>query len=127
MPVTRLTVNFEIGGKREALADDFQSLLVRILGIREEDRLVLLDEKKEGFFQPADTEGRYALVEIRLFAGRTLATKRKLYRAIVRLFAGWGVPEQNVRIVLHEVPMENWGIRGGQAACDVDPGYRVEV
>lgn len=30
-------------------------------------------------------------------------------------------------IVLHEVPSENWGIRGGQAACDVSLGFKIDV
>jgi hypothetical protein len=29
--------------------------------------------------------------------------------------------------MLHESPKENWGIRGGQAASDVDLGFKVEV
>jgi hypothetical protein len=38
-----------------------------------------------------------------------------------------GIPRDHVMIVLHEVPRENWGIRGGQAACDVDLGFKVGV
>ena len=30
-------------------------------------------------------------------------------------------------ITLRESPTENWGIRGGQAACDVDLGFNVKV
>jgi hypothetical protein len=30
-------------------------------------------------------------------------------------------------ITLHELPRENWGIRGGQAATDVDLGFKVDV
>jgi hypothetical protein len=29
--------------------------------------------------------------------------------------------------VLHEVPLENWGIRGGTPASDVDLGFEVGV
>jgi hypothetical protein len=29
--------------------------------------------------------------------------------------------------MLREIPKENWGIRGGQAACDVELGFKVEV
>jgi hypothetical protein len=32
-----------------------------------------------------------------------------------------------VSITLKEIPTENWGIRGGQAACDVDLGFDVHV
>jgi len=29
--------------------------------------------------------------------------------------------------MLREITAENWGIRGGQAACDVDLGFKVDV
>lgn len=38
-----------------------------------------------------------------------------------------GVPRDHVTVTLHESPTENWGIRGGQAACDVDLGFVVDV
>ena len=39
----------------------------------------------------------------------------------------FGVPAQDVKVALIDVPRENWGIRGGQAACDVDLGFEVAV
>jgi hypothetical protein len=33
----------------------------------------------------------------------------------------------HVSVSLRESPTENWGIRGGQAACDVDLGFNVKV
>jgi len=38
-----------------------------------------------------------------------------------------GIPKEEVMILLREHPVENWGIRGGQAACDVDVGFKVNV
>ena len=38
-----------------------------------------------------------------------------------------GTPAGDVSVVLLEPPMENWGIRGGKAASDVDLGYRLDV
>jgi len=38
-----------------------------------------------------------------------------------------GVPAQDILVVLHEPPMENWAIRGGKPANEVDIGYRVDV
>jgi hypothetical protein len=32
-----------------------------------------------------------------------------------------------VKILLREISPENWGIRGGQAGCDVDLGFDIEV
>lgn len=69
----------------------------------------------------------YTLVSIDAFAGRSLDAKRRLYRAIVDRLAPCGIPRDHVKILLREIPVENWGVRGGQAACDVELGFRVEV
>jgi phenylpyruvate tautomerase PptA (4-oxalocrotonate tautomerase family) len=62
-----------------------------------------------------------------MFAGRTLAAKRGLYRAVVSNLGRLGIPPSDVLIVLHEVALENWGIRGGTPASDVDLGFEVGV
>ena len=61
------------------------------------------------------------------FAGRSLDAKRNLYKAIVRNLEPFGIPKDHVKILLREVSKENWGIRGGQAGCDVDLGFTIEV
>jgi len=68
------------------------------------------------------------LVTIDCFAGRSVQAKRNLFREIVdRLDAAVGIPGDHVLILLRETAAENWGIRGGQAACDVDLGFDVHV
>lgn len=69
----------------------------------------------------------FTLISIDAFAGRTLDTKRALYRGIVEALEPLGIPRDHVKILLRELPRENWGIRGGLAGCDVDLGYKIEV
>ncbi|HSN14686.1 MAG TPA: tautomerase family protein [Anaeromyxobacteraceae bacterium] len=112
--------------QKKAILDGVHTALVEAFRIPEHDRFQLLHEHAaEGF------EARYGeetvLVEATVFPGRTLDAKRKLYQAIARNLEGAGVPRDRVLIVLHEPPMENWGIRGGQAACDVQLGFKVDV
>lgn len=38
-----------------------------------------------------------------------------------------GIEGNDIMIVLHEVPLENWGIRGGKPASEVDLGFKVDV
>jgi phenylpyruvate tautomerase PptA (4-oxalocrotonate tautomerase family) len=70
---------------------------------------------------------RYTQITIDAFAGRSLDAKRGLYRAIVDRLQALDIPADHVTILLREAPRENWGIRGGQAACDVDLGFSLEV
>lgn len=69
----------------------------------------------------------FTYISIDAFPGRSLDAKRALYRAIVARLETCGIPRDHVEIVLRDVQRENWGIRGGQAACDVDLGFRIEV
>lgn len=69
----------------------------------------------------------YTHISIDCIVGRSLATKRRLYRSIVENLEAFGIPNDHVKILLRENSKENWGIRGGQAACDVELGYAIEV
>jgi phenylpyruvate tautomerase PptA (4-oxalocrotonate tautomerase family) len=70
---------------------------------------------------------RYTLVEVTMFAGRSIDTKRRLYRAIVAGLAALDTPENDILIVLHEPPMHNWGVNGGVPATEVDVGFKVDI
>jgi len=69
----------------------------------------------------------FTLIEIDGFLGRSLDAKRSLYAKIVDNLSKLDIPKDHVIIVLREVPTENWGIRGGVAACDVDLGFKINV
>ncbi len=66
-------------------------------------------------------------ITIDAFTGRSLEAKRHLYKAMVNNLEPFGIPKDHVAIVLHEIAKENWGIRGGQAGCDIDLGFNVAV
>jgi phenylpyruvate tautomerase PptA (4-oxalocrotonate tautomerase family) len=98
------------------------------LGVPEMDRQIRYVEHRPEHFQvpPGKTEN-YTLVEIALFAGRSPEAKRALYQAIVRNLGDAGIGPDDIFIVLHDVPVENWGIRGGMPASEVDLGFRIDV
>lgn len=70
---------------------------------------------------------RATVVTVTAFAGRSLDAKRRLYAAIVERLAPLGIPRDHVKIILVEVPRENWGLRGGQPGSEIDLGFDVEV
>ena len=61
-----------------------------------------------------------------MFRGRTKETKRALYKSLVDVLEKHGIGKNNVRIVIYDVPKENWGIRGGQMASEVELGFETE-
>jgi phenylpyruvate tautomerase PptA (4-oxalocrotonate tautomerase family) len=129
MPNTRIEiVEGWLGSRKAAFIEAVHQALVAALRIPEHDRtLRLIEHPRENVSLPPGKSERYTLIEITLFAGRSLAAKRQLYRALVQNLEAFGVPAQDVKVALIDVPRENWGIRGGQAACDVDLGFEVAV
>ena len=113
-----------------ALIEAVHAALREAFKIRPTDRNVRLVAHEPHRFAcpPALTQPElYTHVSIDAFAGRSLDAKRALYRALVANLGRLGVPADHVKILLRELPSENWGIRGGQAACDVDLGFKVDV
>jgi len=129
MPVIRVEIREGWSpAERAGLLDAIHAAAVEALRIPDEDRTQILTEHPaEAFEIPPGKGDRFTLVEITMFAGRSLDAKRRLYRAVVTNLGRLGIPPSDVLIVLHEVPLESWGIRGGTPASDVDLGFEVGV
>ena len=113
-----------------AIIDAVHNALVSAFEIPPGDKHVRLISHEPHRFAPSPTLAQpelYTFVAIDCFAGRTVQAKRNLYREIVDRLSVLGIPPDHVTIVLRESAVENWGIRGGQAACDVELGFNVNV
>lgn len=76
---------------------------------------------------PADRSERYLLLEVLMFSGRTLETRKALVRALMDdLARELGLAPADVEVTIIESPRENWGIRG-QHGDELALPYRVEV
>jgi len=117
-------------GEKRGMVDAVRTALSEALRAPPEDPLVRLSEYPRGQFSlpyPDRHSDRYTLVEVTMFKGRSLETKRRLYDAIVCELACFDVPAEDVLIVLHEPAMENWGVNGGTPASEVDVGFEVDI
>jgi len=127
MPIVHLHVRRgRDAAGRKALLDGVHAALVEAFRIPEHDRNQVLHEHEPDHLEARRGPG-FTLVEITAFPGRSPAAKRALYAALVRNLAAAGVAPEDVLVVLHEPPLESWGIRGGKSAADVDLGFKVEV
>jgi hypothetical protein len=70
---------------------------------------------------------QFTHIEITMFKGRSLDVKRALYRAIVNNLEPFGVPPNDVKIILSELSTSYVGMRGGRAASDLDLGYEIVI
>ena len=131
MPSTTIDVRRQYSEAQvHAIIDAVHAALVEAFLIPAHDKNVRLVVHPPHFFAcppTAQHPDRYTHVTIDAFAGRSLDAKRKLYRAIVDHLAPLGIPPDHVLILHREHPAENWGIRGGQAASDVELGFKVDV
>jgi phenylpyruvate tautomerase PptA (4-oxalocrotonate tautomerase family) len=117
-------------GEKKSLVEAVRAALSEALWAPHDDPTVRLAEyPREQFLLPYPDRhsDRYSLVEVTMFAGRSLDTRRRLYGAIVQRLATLGVPSNDVLIVLHEPPRENWGVDGGMPASEVDVGFKVDI
>jgi phenylpyruvate tautomerase PptA (4-oxalocrotonate tautomerase family) len=113
--------------EKKAILDGVHAALVEAFRIPEHDRNQFVHEYAPDDFDARHGPGAISL-ELTVFPARTPDAKRRLYQAIVRnLERAAGVDPTRTLIVLHEPPLENWGIRGGQAATDVQLGFALDV
>lgn len=131
MPSILIEVRKQYTPEQEtALMEAVHAALREAFKILPHDRNVrLIVHEPHRFACPPDREKPecYTHISIDAFAGRSLDAKRDLYKAIVNNLAVFGIPKSHVKILLREIIAENWGIRGGQAGCDVELGYKVDV
>jgi phenylpyruvate tautomerase PptA (4-oxalocrotonate tautomerase family) len=131
MPTALIEVRRPYSAAQEvAMMDAVHGALVAAFRIPAQDKDIRLIAHEPHRFACSPRHSRpelFTLVTIDCFAGRSVQAKRMLYAEITDRLEALGVPADHVTITLRESPTENWGIRGGRAACDVDLGFDVNV
>ncbi len=114
--------------QEESIIDAVHAAMIEGLKIPEGDKTIrLVVHEPHRFPAPPGMSDRYTLINIDLFIGRSLDAKKKLYCAIVKNLEPLGIPADHVKSLLRESPSEDWGIRGGVPASEVDLGFDVNV
>ncbi len=128
MPSTTIITGEWVRGSETALIEAVQSAFVNAIKTPEWDRDIVVDlYPAERRIVPTGKSQRYTRIEIKLFSGRSMEAKRNLYRLIVENLSGLGVPKGEIKILLIEIEPQNWGIRGGLPASEVDLGFKIDV
>jgi phenylpyruvate tautomerase PptA (4-oxalocrotonate tautomerase family) len=128
MPIAKIEV------RRSRPAADIQAMIEAVyqaqreaLKVPEGDRQIrYIEHRPEHFAVPPGKSENYTFVEIIIFPGRSLEAKRHLFQALIRRFGELGIEAADVFVVLHEPPLENWGIRGVPAS-EIDLGFNLKV
>ena len=131
MPIVTIDVRQQYPAALEVkIMQAVHAALIDAFKIKQTDRITRLNVYNADHFQcsPDLAQPEYfTLVQIDAFQGRSIQAKRKLYQCIVENLSQLGIPKDHIMIVIREMPSENWGIRGGVAACDVDLGFDIHI
>jgi phenylpyruvate tautomerase PptA (4-oxalocrotonate tautomerase family) len=111
--------------EKKALLNAVHNALMDAFKIPDDDRLQrLVEHDSDDFEVPSPT---FTIVRVTMFPGRSETAKRDLYQAIVRNLGELGIAGNDVFIVLEEPPLENWGIRGGTPANELQLGLDINI
>lgn len=114
--------------KRQAISNAIHRAAREALGLPEEKRFHrFIGLAAEDFVYPGDRSRHYTIIEVSMFEGRTVETKKAFIRLLFTyLEGGCGIAPQDVEITITETPQHNWGIRG-VPADELALTYKVEV
>jgi phenylpyruvate tautomerase PptA (4-oxalocrotonate tautomerase family) len=128
VPSTRIETSAGwINGRHAEVIAAVQRALVEGIRIPPEDRHVRILEYPPGAMAvPEDRGPRSTFIEISMFAGRSVEAKRRLYAALQREMAAFGLGPRDLKVLVHDEPRENWSV-GGVALSDVEIGFKIDV
>jgi phenylpyruvate tautomerase PptA (4-oxalocrotonate tautomerase family) len=114
--------------KRDSLSNAIHESLVEAFGLPENkrfQRFIMLDENN--FIYPTDRSIEYTIIELSIFEGRSVETKKKLINLLIqKIGLQSGIQKQDIEITIFETPMANWGIRG-MPGDELVLNYKVSV
>ena len=111
-----------------AIIDAVHAALMEGIKTPEWDKTIrLIVHEPHRFATPPQKDERYTLVDVDLFTGRSLNAKKAFYRALVNNLGKLGIPPDHIKVLLRESAAENWGVRGGVPASEVDLGFKIDV
>ncbi|HEX3837905.1 MAG TPA: tautomerase family protein [Steroidobacteraceae bacterium] len=115
---------------RSALSDAIHGCVVEALQFPPDKRAHRFFPLERANFYIPGGQGRtdrYVIIEISMFEGRSLATRKQLIRLLFeRISAAAQITPADIEITITETPRCNWGFRG-QPGDEIGLGYKVEV
>lgn len=110
------------------LSDAIHSCVVEVLQFPLDKRAHRFFPMEESdFYFPASASPRYTIIEVSMFEGRGVDTKKALIRSLFeRVGSQCDRLPNEIEITITETPRHNWGFRGAPGD-EVGLSYKVEV
>ena len=115
--------------RRAAMSDAIHASAEAVLGLPADKRFHrFFPLEPDDFVAPGSRTQDYTIIEVLLFEGRTVETKKAFVRDLYARFEGeLGIAPLDLEITLVETPRHDWGIRGLPGDELTDLTYRVDV
>lgn len=121
-------VKYRLNPIKETLSNVIHSCMVEALEFPSDKKFhrFFPMDKEDFYFASGRTEA-YTIIEISMFEGRTVETKKHLLKILFeRINSELSISPQDVEITIFETPKHNWGIRG-LPGDELALNYKVNV
>jgi Uncharacterized protein, 4-oxalocrotonate tautomerase homolog len=113
---------------KSAILEGIHQALVDSIKIPDHDRRQRLYELSPDCFEHNGWSDNYTIVEVTMFKGRSAEAKKAFFRKVVEnLASNPGISGIDITIVINDPGLENWGVRGGIPASEIDFGNSLNV
>ncbi|WP_336780733.1 tautomerase family protein [Paenibacillus illinoisensis] len=118
----------QLNPMKEQLAIVIHSVLMDVLGLPENKKFQrYFPMDAENFQYPPDRSAAYTIVEISMFEGRSMETKKDLIQQLYKqIQEKLQLSFHDLEITIFETPRAHWGIRG-MSGDELMLNYKVEV
>ncbi len=129
MPIVKLSmIKGRTATEKLNVVSGIHNALLESFKIPEDDKnFRIMEFEKEDYVLPPGKSEKYILIEMTIFPGRSIDAKRLLYRRVVENLNQLGIDPKDIFIILYEEPLDNWGVRGGHPASEIDIGFNLKV
>lgn len=113
---------------KKVLSDAIHSCVVEALQFPQDKRAHrFFPMAAEDFYFPASASPRYTIIEISMFEGRAVETRKNLIRLLfTRVGELCDRKPNEIEVTITETPRHNWGFRG-LPGDEIGLAYKVEV
>lgn len=129
MPIVKISIRKgRTDTEKKALLNSIHMALVEAFEIPDHDRVQRIDEYGENEFEiPNNRTDKFTVIEITILPGRSFNAKKKLYQLIFSHLNTLGYNDNDAVVILYEPELNNWGVRGGRSASEIDLGFNLKV
>lgn len=123
--------HYFLGGHSSTISNAIHAASMSTLGLPADKRFHrFLPLEPWQFISPSDRSEKYLIIEVMMFEGRSVETKKAFYRTVLaNLESMCKIQVQDIEIVITESPRHDWlirGVPGDELTLNYQVDYRTD-